>query len=167
MAFHFRTSNDSPAAQRGLTYLGILFAVSMIGIGLAATGTVWSMSAQRQKEKQLLFVGEEFRQAIQSYYYKGTGGLRQYPRSLDDLLEDTRGGVLQRHLRKLYFDPMTNDTDWEPIYLAEGVLIGVRSRSTGTPIKKGNFSEHNQGLVDAECYCEWRFVYLPDLQQQN
>ncbi len=151
-------------ASRGFTYLGILFAVALIGIGLATTGTVWSVSAQRHREKQLLFVGEQFRNAIKSYYVHGPSGLRQYPRTLQDLLEDTRGGILQRHLRKVYVDPMSGKNDWRTIQLAEGVLIGVSSRATGSPIKQANFTPENQGFVDAECYCDWLFVYLPDLR---
>jgi len=141
-----------------------LFAVALIGTGLAAAGSVWSVSSQREKERQLLFVGEQFRNAIESYYLHGPSGLRQYPRTIQDLLEDTRGGVLQRHLRKIYFDPVSNKQNWQSIQLAEGVLIGVSSHASGRPIKRANFSNENRGFVDAECYCEWRFVYLPDLQ---
>jgi type II secretory pathway pseudopilin PulG len=165
MEFRLSTCNLPRRNSRGFTYLGVIFAVALIGIGLAATGTVWSLSAQREKEAQLLFVGDQFRNAIRSYYFSSPSGLRQYPRTFDDLLADTRGGAVQRHLRKIFPDPMSNDRNWEPIMLAEGVLIGVRSRATGKPIKRSNFSVENQGLVDAECYCEWRFVFLPDLQQ--
>jgi len=154
----------SPRTSRGFTYLGILFAVAFIGMGLAAAGTVWSVSAQRDKERQLLFAGNSIRNAIASYYTHGPSGLRQYPRTLQDLLADTRGGVLKRHLRKIYDDPMSNSRNWNPIMLAEGVLIGVSSPATGRPIKRANFSEENFGLTEAECYCDWRFVYLPDLQ---
>lgn len=150
--------------SRGFTYLGILFAVTVVGIGLAATGTVWTVSTQREKENQLLFVGDEFRKAIESYFLHSPSGIRQYPRTLQDLLEDTRGGSVHRHLRKIYVDPMSNTRDWELVMLGDAVFIGVSSPDTRRPIKRGNFSPENQGLVDAECYCEWRFVYLPDLQ---
>jgi type II secretory pathway pseudopilin PulG len=149
---------------RGFTYLGVLFAVAFIGIGLAATGSVWSVGNQRAKEKQLLFIGASVRSAIRSYYLNGPSGLQQYPRSLQDLLEDTRTGVMQRHLRKIYIDPMTNNRNWKPIMLAEGVLIGVSSTSPKRPIKRANFSAENRGLTDSQCYCDWRFVFLPDIQ---
>ena len=153
----FRTSD-------GFTYLGVLFAVSFIGIGLAAAGTVWSVSAQREKEMQLLFVGQRFRNAIKSYYLHGPAGARQYPQSLDDLVEDRRNGTLLRHIRKVYRDPVTNRQDWSLITTADGAILGVSSSSSKQPIKRANFSVDNQGLTDADCYCDWQFVYLP---QQN
>lgn len=156
------TCNGSLAGSRGFTYLGILFAVTIVGFGLAATGTVWAVSTQREKERQLLFVGAEFRRAIESYFLSSPSGVRTFPRTLEDLLEDRRGGALRRHLRKIYVDPMSNTRDWQLITLGDGVLIGVSSPDERRPIKRGNFSEDNRGLVDAECYCEWRFVYLPD-----
>ena len=46
------------------------------------------MTARRDREAQLLWVGNQYRQAIASYYLKGPAGLLQFPPSLDDLLED-------------------------------------------------------------------------------
>jgi type II secretory pathway pseudopilin PulG len=151
--------------QRGFTYLGVLFAVAFIGIGLAATGTAWSIGAQREKEKQLLFVGEEFRNAIRSYHRNGPSGVRLYPRSLQDLLEDNRNGLTRRHIRQIYVDPISNSRDWKLITLGDNFIIGVSSPASGRPIKRANFSIENAGLTDTECYCEWRFVYLPNLQE--
>jgi type II secretory pathway pseudopilin PulG len=151
---------------RGFTYLGILFVVAFIGIGLAAAGTFWSVTAQRSAEKQLLFVGHSIRNAIRSYYLHGTAGVHQYPRSLEELIQDNRTGILQRHLRKIPIDPMTNSKVWNLITLADGGIIGVSSMSQKRPIKRGNFSLADEGLTDAECYCDWRFVYLPQLQGQ-
>ena len=151
---------------RGFTYLGILFAVAFIGIGLGAAGTIWSVSAQRSSERQLLFVGQSFRQAIRSYYLHGPAGAHQYPRSLDALLEDNRNGTVQRHLRQVFFDPMTNKRDWNLITTADGAIIGISSSSQKVPIKRSKFAAEDVGLTDADCYCEWRFVYLPQLQSQ-
>ena len=56
----------------------MLFAVALIGILLAAAGQVWRTEALREKEKELLFVGEQFRQAIGSYYENSPGVPRRY-----------------------------------------------------------------------------------------
>jgi type II secretory pathway pseudopilin PulG len=114
----------------------------------------------------LLFVGQSFRNAIESYYLRGPAGVHQYPRSLEDLLEDPRGAVLQRHLRKIYIDPMTKGRNWNLITTADGAIFGVSSTSNKRPIKRGNFAADEQSLVGADCYCDWRFVYLPTLQGQ-
>jgi len=149
---------------RGFTYLGILFAVALIGTGLAAAGTLWSFSAQRSSERQLIHVGQSYRRAIQSYYLHGPAGARQYPRSLDELLADDRSGAVQRHLRQIYFDPMTNKRDWNLVTTADGSIIGVSSNSKKRPIKRNNFAPEDTGLSETDCYCDWRFVYLPQLQ---
>jgi type II secretory pathway pseudopilin PulG len=99
-------------AQKGVVYLWTLFAVTVAGIVLAGTGQVWQIKAQREKEQELLFIGDQFRKAIMSYYNNPLTGVRQYPEKLEDLLEDKRGPVTIRHLRKIYIDPMTRDDDW-------------------------------------------------------
>ena len=54
-------------AQRGFTYVGLLLAVALAGVALAAAGTLWSTVAQRDRELELLFVGDQYRRAIGSY----------------------------------------------------------------------------------------------------
>jgi type II secretory pathway pseudopilin PulG len=151
---------------RGFTYLGILFFVAFIGVGLAAAGTFWSVAAQRSNENELLYIGHSVRNAIRSYYLHGPAGIHQYPSSLEQLIQDNRTGILQRHLRRIPIDPMTKSTHWNLITIAEGAIIGVSSMSQKRPIKRGNFAPEDEGLTDAECYCDWRFVYLPVLQEQ-
>ena len=87
--------------QRGFTYLGMMFLILAIGIGLAKAGTVWQTEVQREKEKELLFIGEQYAMAIASYYESTPSGLKQYPASLKDLLQDNRFPAVRRHLRKL------------------------------------------------------------------
>lgn len=50
--------------QSGVTYLLLLFVIAIMGAGLAATGVIWHQLAQRDREKELLVVGDQFRQAI-------------------------------------------------------------------------------------------------------
>ena len=54
--------------EKGFILLWALFAVALAGIVLAGTGQVWQATSQREKEKELLFVGDQFRQAFMSYY---------------------------------------------------------------------------------------------------
>jgi type II secretory pathway pseudopilin PulG len=70
--------------SKGFTYLGLLIAVALMGIGLALIGDVWSTTVKRERERELLFVGAQFRQAIRRYY-DGSPGVKQYPRKLEDL----------------------------------------------------------------------------------
>jgi len=45
--------------QRGFTYLTVLFIVAILLGGLAMVGEVWETSAKRDKEAELLFVGNQ------------------------------------------------------------------------------------------------------------
>lgn len=47
--------------QKGFTYLGLLFVVALMGIALAATGSLWVVERQREREQELLFVGDQIR----------------------------------------------------------------------------------------------------------
>ena len=73
--------------SRGFTYLTVLFIVAILMGGLALVGEVWETSAKREKEADLLFVGNEYRKAIQRYVLSGKA---QYPRTLEDLIKDPR-----------------------------------------------------------------------------
>lgn len=153
--------------QGGFSYLGLLFALALLGLALGAAGTVWSVARQRDREQELLWTGGEIRTAIGRYYLSGPGGLRSFPRTLDDLVEDRRGPKTLRHLRRAYRDPMGGGADWEWIRGADGALIGVASTHRGTPIKQRGFSEENAAFEEAACYCDWRFVYVPELQRKT
>jgi type II secretory pathway pseudopilin PulG len=147
----------------GFTYIGILFAVALLGTALAAIGQTWSTLQRRTSEQELIFVGQAYRRAIGSYYLATPLGAHQYPTSLRDLIADTRGGKIERHLRELYADPLTAVNDWEAISLPDGSIIGVASRSHGYPLKQTNFGVWEATFEGATCYCDWRFVYLPQL----
>jgi len=142
----------------GFTYFTVLILVTIMGAGLAAIGTMWQQAALREKEQELLFVGGEFRRAIGSYFEQSPGA-PQYPRNLDDLLSDKRLPVVRRHLRKLYFDPMTRTQDWGLVKEPGGGILGVHSRARGKPLKVAKFREEDKGFATALTYADWKFVY--------
>ena len=142
--------------QRGFGYIGLLFAIAIIGITLATVGVVWSTQGRREREAQLLFIGDQYRQAIGRYLL--AGGV--YPRSLDDLLVDKRVPVPRHYLRHLYEDPMTGAADWTLITTSDGGIMGVASSSLQQPIKVAGFSRVNAAFESAACYCDWKFIYV-------
>jgi type II secretory pathway pseudopilin PulG len=146
--------------QRGFTYVGLLLAVALAGVALAAAGTLWSTTAKREKELELLFVGDQFRRAIGSYY-EGTPGAKRYPQRLEDLLEDKRVPVTRRHLRQIYADPMTGQPNWELVRLPDGAIVGVHSRSDARPMKVANFAPRDESFASAASYRDWVFAYAP------
>jgi type II secretory pathway pseudopilin PulG len=146
--------------QNGFTYLGLLIIVMIMGAGLAATGTLFSHDAQREKERELLFVGHEFRNAIESYYRRSPGAAA-YPKTLEDLVEDNRFPTPQHHLRRIYADPMTGQPDWALVEAPGGGIMGVHSRSEAAPVKTGNFDAADGDFADAQRYADWQFVHKP------
>jgi type II secretory pathway pseudopilin PulG len=156
----------APSRQGGFTYLGLLIVVMILGAGLAATGTIFSHAAQREKERELLFVGNQFRAAIESYYRRSPGVVA-YPKTLDELLEDKRFPMPQHHLRRIYADPMTGKPDWALVEAPGGAgIMGVYSPSAQAPIKTDNFDVANEAFKDAEHYADWKFVFKPPQRVQ-
>lgn len=92
--------------ERGFTYLLLLFALVIGGIGLSALGEQARQRAWREQEAELKFRGEEIARAIASYADASPGGSRALPSSIDDLLEDRRSGRVVRHLRQWRPDPL-------------------------------------------------------------
>ena len=143
--------------QQGFTYVGFLIFVALAGAGLAAFGEIASHAAQREKEAELLFRGNQYREGIASYYKKE----QRYPQSLEQLLEDKRYPMPVRHVRRLYVDPMTGEANWGLVEAPGGGVMGVYSRSEDPPIKTGNFLLKNQEFEKAERYADWKFVHSP------
>lgn len=147
--------------EGGFTYVGLLIATALLGVALAATGEVWRTAAKREREQELLFVGNEFRNAVTSYYGATPAGKPRYPRALEDLVEDHRFPVPRRHLRRIYADPMTGRPEWGLVDAHGGGIAGVHSLSEARPLKTGNFAPRDAKLQGAERYSDWKFVFEP------
>ena len=143
--------------DRGLAYLWLLFFIAFMGANLALAGVVWELRVRRDKEADLLAIGNEIRAAIRNYFELSPGGAKQLPARLEDLVEDKRFPVPRRHLRRIYPDPLTAKADWGLILLGERIT-GVYSKAPGTPIKQGDFAPVETRFAGAQSYAEWRFV---------
>ena len=144
--------------QKGFTYLTVLFVVAMMAGGLALAGEVWHTSAMREKEADLLHVGNEYRKAIERYYVSGP---KQYPKSLADLVKDPRQPGTVRHLRRLYPDPITGKDEWGLVKSNDGGIAGVYSTSEAAPLKTGGFAVRDASFEGKTKYSDWQFVYAP------
>jgi len=147
------------ARQRGFTYLTVLFVVAMMAGGLALIGEVWHTANVREKEAELLHIGNQYRKAIERYYLSGPQ--RQYPKNLSDLIQDPRQPGTVRHLRRLYPDPMTGKDEWGLVKSADGGFAGVHSLSEETPLKTSGFGVRDASFEGKAKYLEWQFVFAP------
>jgi type II secretory pathway pseudopilin PulG len=142
---------------QGFTYLGLLFVLAFTSVALALAGVVWHTAGKRAKEEQLLFAGSAIRDAIIDYYRRSPGAVGEYPRALQDLVEDRRYITVERHLRKIYPDPITGKRDWGLILSADGHIVGVHSPSREKPLKRENFRGIFASFAQAQHYADWRF----------
>ena len=147
-----------PSTQQGFTYLATMVTIAIMGIALSVTGYQWKTMAKREKEKELLFRGNEIRSAIAQYV--NIDPLKRYPHSLDDLVKDPRSSKSVRYLRKLYKDPITND-DWALVVDPVKGLLGVHSKSKDEPLKTANFRAQDHCFEGKTHYREWIFVVQP------
>lgn len=144
--------------QSGFSYLWLLMLVALMGLGLSVAGDVHVTLVKREKEKELLAIGRQFQAAIRRYHdYRPGGSPPQYPRSLDELLLDSRAPGTLRHLRKIYVDPMTGEPQWGLIKRGDRV-IGVHSLSEAAVLKQSGFEPGQESLAGKEKYSEWHFV---------
>ena len=157
----FRRLWSARPRQRGVVLLTFLIALTLLGIGLMNAANVWTLARQREREQELLFVGEQYRQAIRRYYSAAPGGAqRGYPTSLELLLEDDRYPIPVRHLRRAYPDPITGKAEWGLLKAGDRIL-GVYSLSEGAPLKQAGFMREHEAFKDAASYKDWVFAYLP------
>jgi type II secretory pathway pseudopilin PulG len=110
--------------KAGMTYVGLLLAITLIGIATTTLTPMWSTMVRRDKEAELVFRLGEYRRAIARY--RQVHG--RYPARLEDLLQDKTQFQVRRYLRQLYPDPMTGKADWKLDFIMEksGTFAGIR-----------------------------------------
>lgn len=145
----------------------VLAAVVVVGILADGAVALSSRVSRSDREAELLFRGQAYQRAIQSYYVSGPS-TKIYPRNLDDLVKDPRFPN-KRHLRALYPDPMAigGKGEWFLVRAADGGISGVASASKEEPFKKTNFPKGLEKFDQAKSYTDWVFAYVPIQARTN
>jgi type II secretory pathway pseudopilin PulG len=165
--------------HQGYAMAALIVGIAVMAVLMTAAMPVWKHLAQREKEEELVFRGEQYAHAIGMFQRRTANA---YPPSLDVLVQ-------QKMLRKKYKDPITDD-DFVPLTQAQqagrgnqpgqgaaqqgrgqqapgrgtaapgqvstaGGIIGVTSKSTDTSIRLYKGRSH---------YNEWAFIYTPPAQ---
>ena len=107
----------------------LLVAMSIMAILMTVVMPVWKQTAQREKEAELIFRGQQYVHAIGLYQRKSGPGV--YPPSLDVLVE-------QHYLRKKYKDPITGQ-DFQPLPAVQATPVAPGQ--TGQPGAAGRGSQ--------------------------
>lgn len=144
----------------GYILIGLLVLIMVSGFALAQVGAKWSEARKREREQQLLKIGDTIRKAIGSYYNQTPGVVKQFPPNLESLLKDDRFPKPKRYLRKLYLDPITKREGWGIVEAPSGGVMGVYSLSDAKPYKTKNFRPIYKHFENRAYYGEWYFVYV-------
>jgi type II secretory pathway pseudopilin PulG len=129
---------------------------------LIAAGTFWLSAAERrERERQLLFIGDQYRQAIERYYERSPNERKQLPSRLEDLVSDARFSDRPAYIQQLYPDPITRSPHWGLIKSRDGKLVGVHSLSQDKPAQQTDFAPQNAAFAGSTSYADWRFVFEP------
>lgn len=145
-------------SQSGYSYVVLLVSLIIIGIGAQTTHLLLSRLSLAEQEKELLFRGLAYRQAIGAYY-KDVG---HYPKQIDDLYRDSSSIKGKHYIRALYPEPISGE--WHLIRNGAHEIVGVASSSEKSPRKKANFPQDLESFNDAESYRDWQFVFHPPQQ---
>lgn len=163
---------------------GLLVALAVMAVMATAAMPVWKTLAQREKEAELIFRGEQYARAIGLFQRKmGPGTL---PPTVEVL-------VKQHFLRKAYKDPIANG-DFQLLYAGQnvagapggqgaaapgagGVGVGARPGQPGQQAGPGpGVAAGIQGVVSKSTdqsirqynsrshYNEWTFIHVPQAQ---
>jgi len=100
----------------------LLVALAILSVMLLVALPTWRHQAQREKEAELIFRGEQYARAIGLYQRKLAGAL---PPSIDILVE-------QKFLRKKYKDPITGD-DFQPVFANSAAGMQAQQQPGAAP----------------------------------
>ena len=133
-----RTGFQSTAdhSQRGYALVSLLLVMSLLALFALGAAQNIRQQAQREREKEAIFRGEQVGDAIRSYFqfrvrYQGAQGVNGLPTSMDDLLQ---GIQLPGKTKKLQIlraeaahDPLSTSGEWK--------LVGPTSQDVGAFVK--------------------------------
>jgi type II secretory pathway pseudopilin PulG len=105
---------------------GLLVAMAIMAIMMSAALPVWRTMAQREKEAELIFRGEQYARALAMYQRKYANAS---PPNFDALINE-------RFLRKKYKDPITGE-DFQPVVAGQQLPGEGQPPGTANPTAPG------------------------------
>jgi type II secretory pathway pseudopilin PulG len=140
--------------------MGLVVLLALAGAAVASFSESAATVRQRELEAQLIWTGQQYQRALESYYWASPGRVKHLPVKLEELLRDMRFPQPVRHLRQLYPDPLQPEVPWG--LLRQGnQIIGVYSQSDRETLRRANFAPGMESFEGSSHYTEWRFIFLP------
>ena len=140
-----RPRPDSPEA--GYILLIVMMMATLLLISLAAAAPSIYVEGQREKEKELIFRGEQYARAIILFHQQ----FKRYPTSVKELLHTNNLSFL----RRAYPDPMTRSGKWRFIHAtANGVVLDSKilkppGKQNNSPLGGNSSASGPQGATAA------------------
>jgi type II secretory pathway pseudopilin PulG len=151
-----RTGGAPANAPHGFSYLLLLWSLAIAAAGATGAALSHQTAAQRERERELLFRGQQIVLAIERY--RNAAQPPTWPASLEDLLEDNRFRPPQRHLRRHWADPFTGQPDWRLLKAFDGGIVGVQSRSLRPALAQRDTPPAPRLSSEPARVGHWRFV---------
>lgn len=110
-----RNQNSS---EGGYALVALVLMMTLLVLFAAAVAPNVKQQAQREREKEAIFRGDQVGDAIRSYYrYRGAQGVNSLPTSIDQLLEGIPRGTkkLQILRSEAARDPLSSSGEWKLI----------------------------------------------------
>src|SRR5437588_162962 len=123
----FQSTNHS---EGGYALVSLLLVMSLLALFALGAAQNVRQQAQREREKEAIFRGEQVGDAIRSYYrYRGAQGVNSLPNSMDDLLQGIPRGTKKLQILRVEaaHDPLSTSGEWR--------LVGPTSQDVGAFVK--------------------------------
>ena len=127
---------DRRPGERGYAMAALLIAMSIAAVMMTVAMPVWKHQAQREREEELVFRGQQYVHAIRLFQRKYANA---YPPNVDVLVE-------QRFLRKKFKDPVTGD-DFALLPGGAGATAPGQQADQGGPAPAAGRGSPSQGTT--------------------
>jgi type II secretory pathway pseudopilin PulG len=104
--------------QDGYALVSLLVVMSLMALFAVAAASNVRQQAQREREKEAIFRGEQVADAIRAYYrYRGAQGVNSLPTNMDQLLEGIPRGTKKLQILRVEAarDPLSSSGEWNLI----------------------------------------------------
>src|SRR5207248_6535757 len=117
-------------SEGGYALVSLLLVMSLLALFALGAAQNIRQQAQREREKEAIFRGEQVADAIRAYYrYRGAQGVNSLPTSMDDLLQGIPRGTKKLQILRVEAarDPLSSSGEWK--------LVGPTSQDVGAFVK--------------------------------
>jgi len=127
MPTRFQSTKHS---EGGYALVSLLLVMSLLALFALGAAQNIRQQAQREREKEAIFRGEQVADAVRAYYrYRGAQGVNSLPTSMDDLLQGIPRGTKKLQILRVEAarDPLSSSGEWK--------LVGPTSQDVGAFVK--------------------------------